>query len=476
MYPNQIFFAPTVPYFHMPDDDEAENEMKRLAMMSPEQKVYMRSCDHYKVRPLRQILKQIDSKEIVLAHTKMRDMEFKAFTTSLIMNFTVKRLDLSDTLPTERQTTYLNDFLEDDNGITDLILKDNKLEGRMVARMFDSMRRRDVMIYLDISGNNLRDKDLPVLAAYIETSSQLSFLHMANNKFTSKAGEPLGKMMAQAALVELNISCNRLRGDGMAAFLTAIAKSNSLERLDVSWNGIGPEAVRGLCTLLRQSTSIVSLDLTATSINGECLELICTQGLSKNGVLQRLELKNNPLLTQDLTTFLTRLYSYQTIAIRRVDLGDYQMLDSSVEHLLEALFWERQIYIRSAGTFAYSGRSDTLENIVQRFKKDSLSLVTRLDHGQRTALVKHFAQVDMQEAVEMGSDIISNSFLGRANDNKVTYKDLALRINMERKNPRDVINSILEKQEVPEHTKKWVSRFSSTPEEIRKTQLLTRDS
>ena len=37
------------------------------------------------------------------------------------MNFTVKRLDLTDTALSERQMTYLNDFLEDDNGITDLV-------------------------------------------------------------------------------------------------------------------------------------------------------------------------------------------------------------------------------------------------------------------------------------------------------------------------------------------------------------------
>ncbi|RUS81329.1 hypothetical protein EGW08_010896 [Elysia chlorotica] len=299
---------------------------------------------------------------------------------------------------------------------------------------------------------------------------------MARNKFTSKAGDALGKMIGQASLMELNVSGNQLRGEGMTAFLTNIARNSNLERLDVSWNGIGPDAVRGLCTLIRQSTSLTSVDLTATGLNGECLDLICTQGLSKNGVLQRIELKNNPLLTHDLTTFLTRLYSYPTTAIRRVDLGDYQMLDSSVEQLLEELFWEKQIYVRSAGTFTYSRKKDSIENISSRFRKDSLSLVTRLDHGQRTALVKHFANVDMQEAVETGSDIITNSFLGRANDNKVTYKDLALRINIEKGNPRDVINSILEKQVIPEGSKRLIPRFSFSPEEIRKTHLLTQHS
>ncbi|GFR75060.1 leucine-rich repeat-containing protein 74A [Elysia marginata] len=356
------------------------------------------------------------------------------------------------------------------------ILKDNKMEGRLFARMFDSMRYRDVMIYLDISGNNLRDKDIPLLAAYIETSSQLSYLHMARNKFTSKAGEPLGKMMAQASLLELNVSANQLRGDGMASFLTSVAKSPSLERLNISWNGIGPEAVKGLVNLLKQSNSLIELDLTGTRINGECLDLICTQGLSKNGILQRLVLKNNPLLTQDLTTFLTRIFSFSNTAIRRLDLGDYQMLDSSVEELLEALFWEKQIYVRCAGTFTFSRHSDTVENIVRRLRKDSLALVARLDHGQRTALVKHFAHLDMQEAIETGSDIICNSFLGRANENKVTYKDLALRINQEKRNPRDVVNSILEKQEIPEGSKKMISRFSFSPEDIRKLQVLSRAS
>ncbi|RUS81331.1 hypothetical protein EGW08_010898, partial [Elysia chlorotica] len=140
-----------MPYFPIPDEEERENEVKRIAEMSPEQRVYHRSCEHYKVKPLRQIMKQIDTKEIILAHTKMKDTEFKAFSTALVMNFTVRRVDMSDTMPTEQQTTYLTDLLEDDNGITDLIFKDNHLEGRLMSRIFYSMRQKDIMIYLDIS-------------------------------------------------------------------------------------------------------------------------------------------------------------------------------------------------------------------------------------------------------------------------------------------------------------------------------------
>ncbi|GFN87951.1 leucine-rich repeat-containing 74b [Plakobranchus ocellatus] len=184
-----------VPFFAIPDDEETESEARRLAEMSPEQKVYYRSCDHYKVKALRLIMKQIDSMDMVLAHTRFADMELKAFTTSLVMNFSVKRLDLTDTMLSERQMTYLNDFLEDDNGITDLILADNRLEGRTLARLFDSMRFRDVIVYLNLSGNHIRDKDLPMLTAYVESSSQLNHLHIARNKISSKAGDVLGKMM-----------------------------------------------------------------------------------------------------------------------------------------------------------------------------------------------------------------------------------------------------------------------------------------
>ena len=38
-----------VPYFHIPDDEETENEARRVAALSPEQKVYHHSCEHFKV-------------------------------------------------------------------------------------------------------------------------------------------------------------------------------------------------------------------------------------------------------------------------------------------------------------------------------------------------------------------------------------------------------------------------------------------
>lgn len=476
--PGQALDEDEMPFFPIPDDEDSEAEARLMAEMSPEQKVYYRSCEHFKVKALRVVMRQIETPEMALTHIKMKDLEFKALTTSLVMNFTVKRLDLTETMLTEQQTTYLMDFLEDDNGITDLILKDNKMEGRFFARMFESMKYRDVMIYLDISGNNLRDKDIPNLAAYIESSSQLSFLHMARNKFTSKAGEPLGKMMAQASLLELDVSANQIRGDGMISFLNFVAKSGSLERLNVSWNGIGPEAVRGLVNLIKQSSSLIELDLSSTRINGECLDMITTLGLSKNSVLQRLILKNNPLLTQDLTTLLTRVYNFPNTGIRRFDFGDYQVLDHSVGELLEALFWEKQIYVKSAGPFTFSKHTQRLESLLDNLRQDSLSVVTRLTHGQRTALVKHFAQLDMQEAVEQGSEIIATSFLGRANENKVTYKDLALRINQEKKDPRDVVNSLLTKEdeENVEKNKMTISRFSFTPEAIRKIHVMSRAS
>ncbi|GFN87952.1 RNA-directed DNA polymerase from mobile element jockey [Plakobranchus ocellatus] len=172
------------------------------------------------------------------------------------------------------------------------------------------------------------------------------------------------------------------------------------------------------------------------------------------------ELKNNPLLTQDITTFLNRIYSYPSTSIRQIDLGDYQMLDANVQPILENLFWEKNINVRSGPVFAYSKKADTVENFANRFRKDAISAVSRISHAERTLLAKHFAKVDMDEAMETGSDIMNTSFLGKFNESSVTYRDLANRVAREGGFPRDVILGVLQKEEVSENINKMVGRFS----------------
>ncbi|KAH9523890.1 hypothetical protein Btru_047333 [Bulinus truncatus] len=302
-------------------EDEEDEEFKKIANYDRNQLRYYKACQILKCSPSRRVMRTVNTYEVNLTTLKMTNKEFKAVMVALMSNEEVQRLILSEAIQSDTQMSYLTDIFMEETQITDLIIADNGLQGKVMDRFFDLLTQNDSLVFLDISGNNLTDRDLPIFADYVRESSSLAYLYMSRNKFTTASGEVFGKMIASnQSLVDLDISRNCIRLEGAEKFMKGMAKNTNLERLDFSWNGLGHIGFKVFTNMLKKNKTLEYINLSGTRINGKDLEKL-TPVLKKNTTLARIVLEHNNLQMADITSFLTDVYKLKSTALRRVDLG-----------------------------------------------------------------------------------------------------------------------------------------------------------
>ncbi|XP_059155179.1 leucine-rich repeat-containing protein 74B-like isoform X2 [Physella acuta] len=349
--------------------EEEDEEIKKLSGLDREQMRYFKACQKLKCIPSRRIMRSIGTFEIELATLKLNDLEFKAFMVALIANDEVQRLDLTEAICSEVQMAYLTDVFSEDTRVTDLILADNFLTSKYMDRFFETMTQSDCLVYLDISGNNLNDRDAPILCEYVKDSSNLSYLYMSRNKFTAASGDAFGKMIAvNTSLVDLDISRNGIRVDGAEKFIKGLARNSCLERLDFSWNGLGKPGIKALIAMLKKNRSLIFINLSGNRLNGKDMEKILP-ALKKNTTLERLVIEHNCLIMSDVTFILSEIYKLKTTGLKRIDLGSYQLVEPSIAPLIDLLFWEKNIDVRYGSTMSHSDDKQKNEDVISRFRE-----------------------------------------------------------------------------------------------------------
>ncbi|XP_005106094.2 leucine-rich repeat-containing protein 74A [Aplysia californica] len=450
---------------------EEEEPDPMLKTYSVFQLRYKENVEFMEVAPLRSVHRQLDTFHMDLKRARMSRGEFKAIATTLCSNPVVSRLDLTECMLDDVKVVYLCDLLAEDTCLTDLILTDNQMGGRSVRRLIDSLMFHDNMVYLDISGNGLRDDTAEKIAEYLKESAVLTYLLMKRNQFGRKAGALFGEVMRENnRLVYLDVSWNNLRKKGATDFLLGIASNSNLEHLDVSWNGLREEGSTALKHILAENTTLTRLNICGTGMNSKCIANIL-DGLSLNTVLQKLTIYHNPLLLEDFTALLQGVYNMPDTGLHKIDLGE-QTIDEGAVPVVDKLFWEKSIDVSYGSTIGYSDSRHQGGNLCTRLKDDALALVTKLKPEKRLALVKYFKKLDKKAESERGrgSEIL-NPFLLKVQTNTVTYRDLAQRIKMEGDSPHDIINHALAQIGRVSKGHMQVARHSADIQSLRNLEL-----
>ncbi|KAK0059968.1 leucine-rich repeat-containing protein 74A [Biomphalaria pfeifferi] len=455
-------------------DDEEEDELKKVPLLERNQLRYYKACHLLKCIPYRRVMRTINSFEVNLSTLKMTNAEYKAVMVCLMANDEVQRLLLSEAIQNDVQMSYLTDIFMEETQITDLVISNNNLQGKIVDRFFDLMLQTDNLVYLDISGNNLTDRDAALLTDYVRESSSLAYLYMSRNKFTPAVGDVFGKMIAgNASLVDLDISRNCIRLEGAEKFFRGLAKNTNLERLDFSWNGLGHTGFKVFTNMLKKNKTLEFVNLSGTRLNGKDLEKF-PPILKKNTSLARIVLEHNNIQMSDITTFLTDVYKLKSTGLRRVDFGRYQTIEKNAAPLVDLLFWEKNIEIRYGCVMSHSDDKYNKSEVLTKYREDPLALVTKLKPEERMRLVKYFGGIDLEAAIDTGEDIHHESFLHKMRNNKVTFKDLANRIMEVGGDPNDVIRTSLEMSQVADPDARVVARYSISANLARRLYLKSR--
>ena len=97
-----------------------------------------------------------------------------------------------------------------------------------------------------------------------------------------------------AALLDLDISWNRLAPTGAAALLAGLAANRRLERLSIEWNRLGLAGGTALAAALATHPTLAHLDASSCALPEECGPALAA-ALAGTRALRTLRLAWNPL-------------------------------------------------------------------------------------------------------------------------------------------------------------------------------------
>ncbi len=116
---------------------------------------------------------------------------------------------------------------------------------------------------LDLSGRNVRDKDIPQILTYLYNHPDITGLNLGGDKISDEGAIALA---ANTTLTSLELGANSISAKGAAA----LAKNKILTSLDLSINHIGDDGAAVFAT----NTTLATLALYAADVTDKGVELL----------------------------------------------------------------------------------------------------------------------------------------------------------------------------------------------------------
>ena len=176
-----------------------------------------------------------------------------------------------------------------------------------------------------LSGNALEDSPTEMLADALTVNLQIRTLNLSNCKVGDNGAAKLAAMLETNVILDsLDLSWNKF-GPRAAEALKCALERTQLQHLDLSWNGLGDAGgslvAEALC---ENACSLRSLVLKGNQLGPQTCQAL-VGALSRNSVLETLDLSDNPLMksgTAVLLNDLVKSFSLSTLKLDRCSFSD----------------------------------------------------------------------------------------------------------------------------------------------------------
>jgi len=179
--------------------------------------------------------------------------------------------------------------------------------------------------HLILSGNALEDSPTEMLADALMENHQVRTLNLSNCKVGDKGAAKLATMLeTNLTLDSLDLSWNKF-GPRAAEALKIALERTQLEYLDLSWNGLGDAGGSLVAEALCENVcSLRCLVLKGNQLGPKTCQAL-VGALSRNSVLETLDLSDNPLMksgTAVLLNELVKTFSLGELKLDRCSFSD----------------------------------------------------------------------------------------------------------------------------------------------------------
>lgn len=283
------------------------------ALLLPEERIiypvdgqdrYLALCEEMKICPIKSFHRGLLEDKINLRYYGINPIGIRAMALALLLNKTVRTLDLTDNWLNEDGCYHLGQMLIENVGIEELILSGCRIGPEGARKLFYGLPFNRTLTRLDVSKNKLGDVGMEHLAKAIFQGTDVKQINLSHNDITGTGAAAIAVALeTHNHFTHFDISWNNLYTPGTYDLLVKLSENTSLRDINLSWNGLGRTTI-GLRTLLK-APNIRILNLSNNRLSGDPIVGIGRM-LLKIKRLHTLDLSQNPLTANEALVLLQR--------------------------------------------------------------------------------------------------------------------------------------------------------------------------
>eukprot|EP00898_Chlorokybus_atmophyticus_P007594 jgi/Chlat1/7836/Chrsp66S09173 len=249
-------------------------------------------------------------------------------------------VDLSDIIagrPEEEALASLRTICEGLRGsqLAALDLSDNALGEKGVRACQAAIEGQTALQSLSFCNNGISEEAAAAIAELVSCST-LKKLHFYNNMSGDAGARHVANVVTKARnLVDFQMACSRVGGEGGAALAEALAGDGKLQRLDLHDNIIGEEGGLALAKMLSSQQQLRVLNLSEIGLGDAATAAIAKALSSAAPLLEVLELACDEI-TADAAPALAACLRAKS-QLRRLVLSENELGDKGAVHIASAL-------------------------------------------------------------------------------------------------------------------------------------------
>ncbi|ESO93568.1 hypothetical protein LOTGIDRAFT_232622 [Lottia gigantea] len=280
---------------------------------------YGQFCEQLKVVPNNYFLRHGKTEELNMKFRYLNYGDATAMTKLIKTQDLVSKLNLSENGIGPAAMLSIGELLLHNKTITEMNLANNKI-GVYGARLTKIiMQNNNKLTKIDISGNNIGEKGGVHSAHIIQNNIYLKEFNLANNRIGDKGTIAIGKALGNNVTLELlDISWNHIQLPGALAVARGMKSNDQLKVLRVSMNGFGKLGTQALIEHIPH-ISLTELDLSSNRIDGDGAMAIADV-LKKHSKLEILQLNNNTLSVEGVNKMVQMISSNTNCHIKHLGL------------------------------------------------------------------------------------------------------------------------------------------------------------
>eukprot|EP01125_Pyxidicula_operculata_P001652 TRINITY_DN1148_c0_g1_i9.p1 TRINITY_DN1148_c0_g1~~TRINITY_DN1148_c0_g1_i9.p1 ORF type:complete len:440 (-),score=53.78 TRINITY_DN1148_c0_g1_i9:105-1424(-) len=206
--------------------------------------------------------------------------------------------------------------LKSNQKLTALNLNGKEIADSGALLIFESIRRRDSLVSLNMEGNMLGERAMQELKFVTIPNRNIKTLNLRDNYINVEAAKYIAEAIKfTPCLQTLKLGVNRIGNDGLKYIIDSINDSSRISgitHLDVSGNYIGNEGAALISNYLQQNRSLTTLNLKNNNID-DAGAIQLAKSLSSNSTLTELNLVGNKILLKGLQQLFQSLLNSSTM-------------------------------------------------------------------------------------------------------------------------------------------------------------------